>query len=138
MKALEAHELALSDIFCPKFDLSIPNYQRPYAWEEETAVQLLEDLLEALDGNPDEPYFLGSIVLVRNSDRVGHEVIDGQQRLTTLTILLALLRELTADYEVAANLEDMLREPGNVLQKLSARPRLTLRDRDRDFFRAYM
>ncbi|MFD7659143.1 DUF262 domain-containing protein [Actinosynnema sp. NPDC059797] len=138
MQQLEAHEVPLHKVFCSDFDFHIPDYQRPYAWEVEQATQLLEDLVEALDRNPDEPYFLGSIVLVKRGDATEAQVIDGQQRLTTLTILLAVLRDLTDDTELRVDLEKLIAEPGNKIRKLAPKPRLALRDKDDAFFRKYI
>ena len=68
MQQLEAHEVPLHKIFSSDYDFHIPDYQRPYAWEVEQASQLLEDLTEALDRSGEEPYFLGSIVLVKEKE----------------------------------------------------------------------
>ena len=72
----------------------IPDYQRPYAWEENECATLWNDILSFAfpDNNcdvfdDDDVYFLGPIVLFTNSDKK-LEVIDGQQRLTTLMLLL--------------------------------------------------
>lgn len=135
MQQLEAHELPLHKVFSSDFDFRIPDYQRPYAWEVEEATQLLEDLVEALDRTPDEPYFLGSIVLVKRKEAADAQVIDGQQRLTTLTLLLAVLRDLTEDAELRVDLEKFIAEPGNKIRKLDPKPRLALRDKDAAFFR---
>ncbi|MEJ2854113.1 MULTISPECIES: DUF262 domain-containing protein [unclassified Saccharothrix] len=138
MKKLEAHEVALAKVFSSDYEFVIPDYQRPYRWPAEQATQLLEDLREAVDRDPDDPYFLGSIVLVKEDGWAEMQVIDGQQRLTTLTILLAVLRDLSTDVE-AANLLDLhVREPGNKIQGLVARPRLRLRKRDEHFFRDHV
>lgn len=77
----EPHNIcALKDI---KF--RIPLYQRPYAWEETEVQQLLDDLQEAHDK---EKYFLGIISIAEAKDDPGYyDVIDGQQRLTTLLLL---------------------------------------------------
>ena len=69
----------------------IPDYQRPYSWEDEQIEQLWDDLYCAMDSG-DESYFLGPIILIRRGD--WFEVVDGQQRLTTLTILFCVLRDL--------------------------------------------
>lgn len=135
MQQLEAHEVPLHKVFCSDYDFRIPDYQRPYAWEVEQAAQLLDDLVEALDRDTDEPYFLGSIVLVKRKESSDAEVIDGQQRLTTLTILLAVLRDLTDDDDLRVDLEKMIAEPGNKIRKLEPKPRLALRARDEAFFR---
>lgn len=131
---ISARELPLYKVFCSDFEFHIPNYQRPYAWKVEQASQLLVDLTDALDRGDDEPYFLGSVVLVQVEGAVRAEVIDGQQRLTTLTILLAILRDLTENSELALELEKMIQEPGAIITNLRARPRLSLRDRDASFF----
>lgn len=138
MDQVTAREVPLHKVFCSDFDFRIPNYQRPYAWKVEQASQLLEDLVDALDRGPGEPYFLGSIVLVQSKESTRAEVIDGQQRLTTLTILLAALRDLTSNEQLAAELEKMIQEPGTIITNLPARPRLALRDRDAKFFENYV
>lgn len=71
--------------------LRIPPYQRPYSWEPATALQLLDDIQEAMkDGERcDIPYVLGSVILHRNDMIL--DVVDGQQRLLTLRIILRLL-----------------------------------------------
>ncbi|MFE0859895.1 DUF262 domain-containing protein [Streptomyces rochei] len=138
MQKLEAHEMPLHKVFSSDYDFKIPDYQRPYAWQEEQASQLLLDLQEALERGTDEPYFLGSIVLVKDGSAPKAEVIDGQQRLTTLTILLSILRDLTDDTDLRGDLDRLVMEPGAKIRGLPPRPRLTLRSRDADFFEKYV
>ncbi|WNV90012.1 DUF262 domain-containing protein [Umezawaea sp. Da 62-37] len=137
MQQLEAHEMALHKVFSSDYDFTIPDYQRPYAWDAELATQLLLDLEEALDRDDGEPYFLGSLVLVKLADRPPAEVIDGQQRLTTVTILLAVLRDL-AEGALRASMEKMITEPGEPTLDLLPKPRLSLRERDAHFFREHV
>src|SRR4051794_10483032 len=134
MKDLTAGEYALRKIFSSDYEFTIPDYQRPYAWGKEQALQLLDDLEGALARDTDEPYFLGSIVLVKAGSDPRAEVIDGQQRLTTLSILFAVLRDLTANSKLAAELAKVVVEPGEILAGTQAKPRLTLRKRDAKFF----
>lgn len=134
MQQLEAHEFPLHRVLSSDFDLEIPRYQRQYSWQPEQAIQLLQDVTEALDRDDDEPYFLGTVVLVKQKDKSQAQVIDGQQRLTTLTNLLAVMRDLTTDGELRLNLEEMISEPGNKIQALQPKPCLALRPRDREFF----
>lgn len=77
-----------------KSDFLIPDYQRPYAWTETECLTLWDDLFEfaipdnnADKFNTDEEYYLGPIVTFKNDDNK-LEIIDGQQRLTTLMLLL--------------------------------------------------
>lgn len=83
--------LLLSD---KKADFLIPDYQRPYAWTEEECQTLWEDIFsfaipedDATKFNSEEEYYLGPIVTFKN-DKGKLEVIDGQQRLTTIMLLL--------------------------------------------------
>ena len=108
--------------------------QRPYSWTIDEAGELLDDLLEFIDhyditeenvNNVDEPYFLGSIVLVKRNGP-NSEVLDGQQRLTTLTILLAVLRDyLSEDY--ANDIERMIVQRGSKILNTQDTYRLCLR-----------
>lgn len=95
--------LLLSD---KKSDFLIPDYQRPYAWKETQCQTLWDDLVSFAfpDNNSDkfdrnDEYFLGSIVTFENEDKK-KEVIDGQQRLTTLMLLLR------AFYDKFGNMQD--------------------------------
>jgi uncharacterized protein with ParB-like and HNH nuclease domain len=79
---------------------NMPIYQRPYAWDKERVEQLWYDLLGSYKNNLDNPdfdknYFLGSVVVVDKGS--SQDVVDGQQRLTTLTILFCTLRDLEID-----------------------------------------
>ena len=68
----------------------IPEYQRPYAWTDEEVQTLFDDLVEYTRDEIDSPYFLGTIVSYINDDKE-QEIIDGQQRITTLCLLLRAL-----------------------------------------------
>ncbi len=70
----------------------IPDYQRAYSWVDEQIEALWNDILAAMN-DKDESYFLGPMILVKTDDD-RYNVVDGQQRLTTLTILFCVLRDL--------------------------------------------
>lgn len=136
---LKAHEFAVKKIFSSDFDLTIPHYQRPYAWGTEQAEQLLSDLVDATERDGAEPYFLGSLVLVKpDEDAPVADVIDGQQRLTTLSLIIAVLRDLAAEASTQAALSAMVLEPGEPLDGIAAKPRLALRAQDAPFFTQYV
>ncbi len=89
-----------------KADFLIPDYQRPYAWDEEQCQTLWDDIFlfafpnnNCDDFDKNEEYFLGSIVTYKNGDGKS-EVIDGQQRLTTLMLILRVF------YDKFANPQD--------------------------------
>lgn len=139
---IHATEKPLHKIFCNDFLFSIPPYQRPYAWTTEQANELLTDFLAFLgeDTRPiDEvnPYFLGSIVLIKKPEQPNADVVDGQQRLTTLTILLAVLRTVVAD-KFVTGVQRYLYEDGDEILGTPNRYRLRLRQRDADFFQKYV
>jgi len=137
---IEAHEQDIARIFSDSYEFEIPPYQRPYAWETEQTRELLADLLDAMD-NEDVSgglYFLGSIVLVKLPTSAQSKVIDGQQRLTTLTILLSVLRDLTTDVERRFERREYVYQKANADRGLKERYRLLLRERDRSFFLQYI
>lgn len=68
----------------------IPEYQRSYAWTDEQIQTLFEDLVEYTENNNESTYFLGTIVSYENENNE-QEIIDGQQRITSLFLLLRAL-----------------------------------------------
>ena len=140
---LTAKEQSLAKIFSDDYVFSIPGYQRPYAWGRDQAQELLDDLLGALAAAPAQlseaaPYFLGSIVLIKAEGLPEATVVDGQQRLTTLTLLLSAVRATVQGTAVQAGITKRIYEHGDVVSATEARYRLLLRERDRDFFRDYV
>ena len=79
----------------------VPIYQRAYSWEKEQWKALLDDLKEQIQGS--NTYFLGNILLEIIKEDIEYEIIDGQQRLTTLLIfiraLLSVLSERKKEYK---------------------------------------
>ncbi|WP_343568667.1 DUF262 domain-containing HNH endonuclease family protein [Acinetobacter sp.] len=136
-KNISGAEYPLSKIFSSDFDYVIPSYQRPYAWTIDQASELFDDLYDFYMLGKEETYFLGSIVLIKNESIPFAEVIDGQQRLTTLTILLALITSYFSD-DLRTDFASYIREPGKASQGLKPKPRLTLRERDSVFFTKYV
>jgi hypothetical protein len=132
-KKISGAEYPLSKIFSSDFDYVIPSYQRPYAWTVDQASELFDDLYDFYVREKEDTYFLGSIVLIKEEGKPYSEVIDGQQRLTTLTILLSsITSNLSGD--LRSDFENYIREPGRVSQGLKPKPRLSIRERDREFF----
>jgi Protein of unknown function DUF262/Protein of unknown function (DUF1524) len=136
-KKISGAEYPLSKIFSSEFEYVIPSYQRPYAWTVDQASELFDDLKSFYDSEDEEGYFLGSIVLIKNEEKPLAQVIDGQQRLTTLTILFAAM----ACAHGEANKEELkgyVVEPGRRVERIEPKPRLSLRERDSAFFRKYV
>jgi len=87
----EPHTKTIREIFGGTNYYLIPDYQRPYSWEDEQIERLWDDIFSAFD-EKDKYYFLGPTILARTNTG-DLEVVDGQQRLTTLTILFCILRD---------------------------------------------
>ena len=87
---LNAEQKYILKIFGDRTKYIIPPYQRAYSWTESECDELFEDLKTAFQKNKTEGYFLGNLVLA-TALRDEYEVIDGQQRLTTLIMFLKAL-----------------------------------------------
>ena len=136
-KMISGSEYPLAKIFSEDFSFRIPDYQRPYAWTEEHAATLFDDLLDFYRAEPNDTYFLGSIVLIKDDEKPEADVIDGQQRLTTLSILISSIASKFQGDD-RNQLKERLVEPGDKWQGLEASPRLQLRESDQEFFRTYI
>lgn len=122
---LTSQILNLFAVLTRRGGLKVPRYQRPYTWSEREVRQLIEDLRRAWKRNAPF-YFIGQIVLVKNSGKL--EISDGQQRLATLTMIMAYVRD---------------RLPGRAKQYQTMimdgdHPRLQLRDEDASFYRGFV
>lgn len=141
MPKIDAKEKAIRDVFHRDYAFSIPPYQRPYSWGTDQARTLLSDLMAAsanfnvgMDVNHVTPYFLGSIVVIKQENQPEAQVIDGQQRLTTLALLISALRTLFTDDRRKATFGEFVLEQGDPLVGTQDRCRLALRARDHAFF----
>lgn len=135
----------------------IPKYQRAYSWKEEQVKAFCDDLYDAYKSNVDD-YFFGAIIMIKDSnyDKI-RNVIDGQQRITTFTILIAQLRnlceEIIEDLEINTKLKTkykkqikQLREQISDLSQCieinnlndSTKYKLELSNTDKEFFEQYI
>ncbi len=82
----------------------IPDYQRAYVWDTDQVRDLLDDTISAYRENKEAQYFLGSMVLKinekseNNVSYTEYELLDGQQRITTVFLILACMRDMLTDY----------------------------------------
>ena len=108
-KALEPNLWTVSDTF--KHMYSVPVYQRPYSWENSQINVLLDDIIEAYflpEEERKEGYFIGSIYIHDKNEKLNgliqkYEIIDGQQRLTTVSLMMLVLYSLACQYEISEN-----------------------------------
>ena len=138
ISSISADRLVVKDIFCDDYVFTIPNYQRPYSWDEENCTQLLDDLhsfaFKDEQFNDLPPYFLGSSVIIKKPSERNAQIVDGQQRLATLTILLSCLRYVIEEKENKNTISEFIFQKENKLKGTSATYRLKTRKRDQDFF----
>ena len=133
---MKAEESTVGHILTDQICYEIPPYQRPYSWKAENVQQLLEDVWEAY-GNSDEEYFIGSLITIEIEKGKRYDVVDGQQRLTTLNLILARLRDHIEDGAAKAVLGKRVL-PRNELTGETETPRLLLRRKDQSFFRRHV
>src|SRR5665647_2766230 len=89
--SIKSEERSIGSILADKRPLRVPAYQRSFSWTKTQIDDLWEDIQSILyDGQ--EQYFLGSMVFIQKADN-SLEVVDGQQRLATLSLLLAAIRD---------------------------------------------
>ena len=89
---IEASDKEVQDIFALGY-FQIPRFQRPYSWTDEEVDNFWEDVVNRTDGE----YFIGSMV-VYQVEKPFYGIVDGQQRLTTITLMLAAIRNVFLDY----------------------------------------
>lgn len=97
-KEVAASLLTLKTVIDENIYFNIPIYQRLYVWKTDQIRTLLEDLKNAFLNNPNDYYFLGAIMLSSNSNEK-IDLVDGQQRFTTMWLLCDILTESNPDLE---------------------------------------
>ncbi|TAT97836.1 DUF262 domain-containing protein (plasmid) [Rhizobium ruizarguesonis] len=132
---MEASERTISQILTEQICYEIPPYQRPYSWEKGNVELFLDDIWEAYQAK-DEEYFIGSLITIEREKGRLYDVVDGQQRLTSLNLIFSRLRD-AVDEPAKSELGRRVL-PRNALTGDEETPRLTLRVRDQSFFRKYV
>lgn len=122
MKKLESNTLSVGELFSSEYFFTVPNYQRPFSWDRDQLSDLVDDLTSA---NRESDYFLGTLVLHEREGRL-FDIVDGQQRITALSLLLATMRDLLDQDE--NEVQEMLVQPGKKFKQIPARVRLSVRD----------
>jgi hypothetical protein len=120
---MQINYITLEDLFTQNCGLYIPNFQREFSWTKHPALKMLEDIEDSVKIKLSEPrshnFFLGSLILLKQEATIGvvtdseyisntiYTVIDGQQRLTTLSILAAVLQDsISSAVETLSSLPD--------------------------------
>ncbi len=132
-KQIESGKMFIKNIFgnynSNEMWYQIPEYQRPYVWEDEQIIALLEDIYSALNYERNSEYFLGSIVLhskeSETKNYINNEVLDGQQRLTTLYLLMAVIRDIATDPDLKQTCETAIYQKENKYRAIPESMRIT-------------
>ncbi|MCC7252325.1 DUF262 domain-containing HNH endonuclease family protein [Hyphomicrobium sp.] len=102
--------LPLKDLFSDAFHFRLPYFQRAYAWQTAEVGRLLSDITAAMrtDGGK-RGYFLGKLMVAQRKGQPDTALVDGHQRIMTLTLLFAVLRDLESDPVLQERLNGFIR-----------------------------
>jgi len=143
---IKSEKILAKDIFSTMW-FRIPEYQRPYIWGTDEINDLLDDLTFAHAEKPNQEYFLGSFVF--QTKRAGsapgldfdeNDLLDGQQRMTTLLMLFACIRDLCPDQDVQEICTSSIFQKGNKIHRIPERTRImfAIRESVQDFVNEYI
>lgn len=146
MSALPSKTTVIGDIFAPSMFFNIPEYQRPYVWEEDHIKDLLEDVEKAFEQGGNREYFLGCMIWnTKKSEHKGqayisHDILDGQQRFITLYLLQAVIRDLSNQPQLHETVGERLWQKANPLKALPERHRMefSIREDDQEFIKEFI
>lgn len=132
---MKAEEKNINDILSNKKYI-IPPYQRPYSWDADNAIQLIDDIYTSFQEGIQE-YFIGSLICIdQKSDT--YEVVDGQQRLTTISIIIASLKNLISDKDIKIDLQQKIILKDPYRPNAQEEPRLKIRNKEYEIYTNYI
>lgn len=126
MEKLDAKTRAIGSLLAQEFFFRVPEYQRPFSWDTDNFDDLIDDIVSA---NKEQDYFLGTIVLHHRMPEGHYDVVDGQQRITSLMILLACLRDFVEDQQYKSGIQSKILQQKNVVDGIPEKVRLEVKDR---------
>lgn len=94
----QIHSYKVKELLSDTNRYLVPMYQRNYAWGEGEINPLIQDVLDYQENKPNQTYYIGTLVVFKRKDD-SYEVIDGQQRFTTLTLLAFALKRMVTKYQ---------------------------------------
>jgi len=134
-RIIEAKEVPLATLFSEEFIFEIPIFQRPLSWDKDKFEQLIEDIKDSL--SLEEGHFLGSIILQHKQGNL-YDLIDGQQRMAALTILFAVIRDITKNPELRDTIQSYIYQRKDPYKGLPEAMRVTPWEDLKDMFRQYV
>lgn len=107
--ALKAEVLSVGKLLDGRYRFRLACFQRAYAWRPENAARLLSDLRWAMQRDTRKRFYpLGRLMLAQSAGTVDAELVDGHQRMVTLTMLIAVLRDLEPDADRSLRLHSLI------------------------------
>lgn len=138
-RTIDIGKKMVSEVFSDWY--SVPSYQRHYVWTEDNVNALLDDVKDNYMEHGDDEYFLGSYIIQKRKDRDTNDLLDGQQRITTLFLLFAFLRDYdeTPD-DVKEGLQEFVYQKANIVRRIEERVRLSyeIRGTVKQFIQKYI
>lgn len=138
--SFETQVVSVGGLFDGEQCYRIPTFQRSYSWTEAQAAQLLDDILvsfERVRGTKRRDcsnayYFVGPVILARDGLTGSFDVVDGQQRLTTTSAILAMLRDLLPTGNFKADLQKRLTRAPDSIARVDETPRILTQETNRE------
>lgn len=138
---IKAEKKEIKSLFSD-FWFVIPEYQRSYVWDTDNIQDLLDDLWFAYKNKPNDEYFLGSLVLKKTEEKEfnEYEVLDGQQRLTTFFLLMAVLKDISKNKTLKKTFQERVYQEKNEFDYIPERVRIVykIRDNVENFIKEYI
>jgi len=132
---IKSEKILIKDVF--KMWFRIPEYQRPYVWGYEEIHDLLDDISFAQKEKPESEYFLGSFVFQAKppTPELGkkfaeNDLLDGQQRMTTLLLLMAVIRDLSLIPTIKKKCQEYIYQEADPVENIPERTRLVFSIRE--------
>ncbi|BAT52573.1 hypothetical protein NOS3756_15130 [Nostoc sp. NIES-3756] len=133
---MEAKESKIIDILTENKKYIVPSYQRPYSWDKSNTEQLIDDIYNSFCQDNEE-YFIGTLICIHKGNYT-YEIVDGQQRLTTLSLIFAKMKNLISENKRAKeNLQKRVLPIDDFSDK-PQEPRLKVRSKEYDLYYHYI
>lgn len=131
---MKAMEMTIGSILTGDQQFVVPPYQRPYKWDVEAAEQLAQDIYDSHLSPSTMEYFIGSVICIKKNG--SYEIVDGQQRLITLTLLMEQMKAITNKDKIRHILQDRILQdnPFSEENDTVPVPTLMVRAPERDFY----
>jgi hypothetical protein len=133
---IEAKEIMVGNLFSENFMFKIPIYQRPFSWNSDHFHDLFDDISGSMETGH-EQYFLGSILLQRTGKNY-YDLVDGQQRITALTILLSVIKDTTSNKNLSNKIMSYIYQEQDSFKEIPDVMRITPWDELKDLFKNYI